>query len=51
LIERNNRINLNLVLQLKKTTIDTTRNIEELIIKDTRKQPHSIYQKRITGVK
>jgi hypothetical protein len=36
------------VLQLKKAANDLARNIEELIILDPQRQPHTIYRKRVT---
>jgi hypothetical protein len=44
-------VNLKLVLQLKKATNEIKRHIEELIILDAQRQPHTIYKKRITEVK
>jgi len=40
-----------MVLQLEKATKETKRNIEELIVLDAQRQPHTIYLKKITGVK
>jgi hypothetical protein len=40
-----------MVSQLKKAGKETKRNIEELIVLDARRQPHTIYRKRAMGVK
>jgi hypothetical protein len=36
---------------MKKATEETTREIEELVVLDAHGQPHSIYRKRIAGIK
>ncbi len=38
-----------MVFIVKKSAEATIRNVEELIILDAQKQPHSIYRKRILG--